>query len=59
MFTDCERLWVVHIGNNDRIALSARDEGFICLGWTKIGDLSTYSTRERMRNVMEKDYDYK
>jgi len=33
-------LWVVHIGNDDRIALRALEEGFVCIGWTDIGDLS-------------------
>ena len=56
MFEDREKLWVVHIGNSDRIALRARDEGFICIGWTIIGDLSSYSTREEMRSAMEKAF---
>lgn len=49
-------LWVVHIGNNDRIALRAKEEGFVCIGWTEIGDLSYYNTREKMRAAMEKAY---
>ncbi len=52
-FHDKTTLWVIHIGNNDRIALRARDEGFVCIGWTDIGDLSPYDTREKMRAAME------
>lgn len=50
------RLWVIHIGNDDRIALRARDEGFVCIGWTAIGDLSPYDTRVKMRRAMERAY---
>ena len=49
-------LWVVHIGKNDRIALRARDEGFACIGWTDVGDLSSYDTREKMRAAMIRAY---
>lgn len=49
-------LWVVHIGNDDRIAMRARDEGFVCIGWTEMGDLSPYDTRPKMRAAMEKAY---
>jgi len=54
MFEGKETLWVVHIGNDDSAALRARDEGFVCIGWTKLGDLSQFSTREAMRAAMEK-----
>lgn len=49
-------LWVVHIGNDDRIALRALDEGFVCIGWTDIGDLSPHDTRKSMRTAMERAY---
>ena len=45
-------LWVVHIGKDDRIPLRARDEGFVCIGWTAMGDLSQYTTREAMKTAM-------
>jgi len=54
MFEGKDTLWVVHIGNDDASALRARAEGFVCIGWTKLGDLSQYSTREEMRAAMEK-----
>lgn len=49
-------LWVVHIGKDDRIPLRARDEGFICIGWTTIGDLSQFPTREKMKTAMSKAF---
>ena len=49
-------LWVVHIGNDDHIALRALDEGFICIGWTKMGSLARYDTRPKMRKAMEAAY---
>ncbi|HYE96459.1 MAG TPA: restriction endonuclease [Rubricoccaceae bacterium] len=52
-FNDNGTLWVVHIGNNDRIGLRALKEGFVCLGWTAMGDLAPHSTREAMRKAME------
>jgi restriction system protein len=52
MFDDRDKLWVVHIGNSDKIALRARDEGFVCIGWTRMGDLSRYSTREQFKQAM-------
>jgi len=56
MFEGRETLWVVHIGKSERIALRARDAGFICIGWEAIGDLSSHDTREKMRKAMEKAY---
>jgi restriction system protein len=52
LFEGRETLWVIHIGNNDKIALRARDEGFVCIGWTKMGDLSSYSTRDEFKKAM-------
>lgn len=52
-FSNASTLWVVHIGNDDRIALRAREEGFVCIGWTKMGDLAPYDTRPKMRKAME------
>ena len=56
MFEGKETLWVIHIGNNDRIALRAREEKFLCIGWTLIGDLSPYNSRDKMRNAMERAF---
>ncbi len=52
MFDDHNTLWVIHIGNNDKVALRARDEGFVCIGWTKMGNLARYSTRDKMKQAM-------
>ena len=49
-------LWVVHIGNSDRIALRARDEGFVCIGWTALGPLSQLDSREKMKAAMKATY---
>lgn len=53
MFEGKETLWVVHIGNDDDIALRAKQEGFVCIGWTKMGSLAPFETREAMRAAME------
>lgn len=55
-FDGANTLWVIHIGNNDRIALRALDEGFVCIGWTAMGDLSAHGTRPAMRAAMEAAY---
>jgi restriction system protein len=52
MFEGKSTLWVVHIGKDDKIALRARNEGFVCIGWTKLGDLSKYPTRQAMKEAM-------
>jgi len=49
MFENKSKLWVVHIANHDAIAVRAQEEGFICIGWTKIGDLSPHNTRDKMK----------
>ena len=49
LFDGHNTLWVIHIGNDDRIALRARNEGFVCIGWTQIGNLARYKTREAMK----------
>ena len=49
-------LWVVHIGNDDKVAVRALDEGFICIGWTAMGDLSQFPTRDSARDAMAKTY---
>lgn len=51
-----DRLWVVHIGHNDQIALRAHREGFVCVGWSRMGDLSVFKTREQMRAAMERTW---
>lgn len=51
MFEDATRLWVVHIGNNARLAERARNEGFMCIGWTKVGDLTPYNTIGKMKTA--------
>ena len=56
MFEGKETLWVVHIGNDDDVALRAREEGFVCIGWTKLGDLSKFPSREAMRAAMEQTW---
>jgi restriction system protein len=56
MFQDKETLWVIHIGENDRLALRAVDEGFVCIGWLSLGDLSSHTTRESIRAAMEGVY---
>lgn len=52
MFDNANRLWVVHISNNAKLAERARNEGFMCIGWTTMGDLSPHDTREKMKAAM-------
>src|SRR5204863_9163713 len=42
-------LWVVHISNNEVGARRAQSEGFVCIGWTRLGDLTLYDTRDKMK----------
>lgn len=56
MFENATRLWVVHISNNARLAARAQREGFICIGWTKIGDLTPYDSREKMKAALQRAY---
>lgn len=56
MFENNSRLWVVHISNHEPTALRAQAEGFICIGWTKIGNLAPYNTREKMKAAYRKGF---
>lgn len=49
MLESASKLWVVHISNNARLAERARNEGFICVGWTKLGDVSSFDSFPKMR----------
>lgn len=53
MFENSTRLWVIHISNNKHLAERAQAEGFICVGWTKIGDLAPYDTPEALKAAYE------
>ncbi len=56
MFENKSTLWVVHIANDARIALRAQEEGFVCIGWTKIGNLAPYDTRDKMKAAYRKGF---
>ncbi len=56
IFSTASTLWVIHIGDDHQTALRALEEGFVCIGWTHIGDLSPYDTRPKMRAAMEAAY---
>lgn len=56
MFENANRLWVVHISNNAKLAERARNEGFMCIGWTKIGDLTKLDTRESLKAAYERAF---
>ena len=49
MFENQTRLWVIHISNSARLAERARNEGFMCIGWTRLGDLSSYDKKPKMK----------
>jgi restriction system protein len=54
MFDNASHLWVVHISNSAKLAARAQKEGFICIGWTRMGDLTPYDTREKMKAAMHR-----
>ena len=56
MFEKAETLWVVHIGHNDHIALRARDEGFIAIGWVEMGDMSSLKTRDEFKEAFKRAF---
>jgi restriction system protein len=56
MFDDKSRLWVIHISNDEDCAQRAQSEGFICIGWTKLGNLAPYNTRDKMKAAYRKAY---
>jgi restriction system protein len=56
MFDNASRLWVVHVSNHAKIASRAQREGFVCIGWTKIGDLSRHDSREKMKAAMHRAF---
>lgn len=56
MPTPSDKLWVIHIGNNDRIAKRVQEEGFICIGWTRMGDLTPFDTRDEARDACKRTY---
>ena len=56
MPTSSDKLWVVHIGNNDEVAQRAQTEGFVCIGWTRMGDLAPNDNREKARAAYEQTY---
>jgi restriction system protein len=56
MFENKTNLWVVHISNHEPSALRAQQEGFICIGWTRIGNLAPYDTRDKMKAAYRNCY---
>jgi restriction system protein len=56
MFENSTHLWVVHLSNDEASAQRARDEGFICIGWTKIGNLAPHDSRDKMKAAYRKGY---
>lgn len=56
MFENKSNLWVVHISNHESSALRAQEKGFICIGWTKIGNLAPHDTRDKMKAAYRKGF---
>lgn len=48
IFEEKSTLWVIHIGDDDLLALRARDEGFVCIGFADI-DATNLDTREKTK----------
>lgn len=56
MFEQASRLWVVHISNNRHLAERAQEEGFICIGWTRIGNLAGLDSSEKLKAAYERAF---
>jgi restriction system protein len=56
MFENKTTLWVVHISSDEAIALRGQEEGFICIGWTRIGNLGAYDTRDKMKSAYRRGF---
>src|ERR1051326_3296224 len=56
MFEKASHLWVLHISNHEETARRAQLEGFVCIGWTKMGDLSKLPTRDAVKAAMRRAY---
>lgn len=60
MFDDASRLWVIHIsGKGKHVVARVQDEGFVCIGWTKIGNLSPHDTPEKLKAAFEQAFPHK
>jgi len=55
-FEGRQTLWVLHMGNDQETALQARDKGFVAIGWSKLGDLARFKTREALKEAMAKTW---
>lgn len=55
-FDGHDTLWVLHISKDETTAIRARDEGFVCIGWSKLGDLNQYPTRDALKEAMLKTW---
>lgn len=56
MFDDASRFRVIHISNHKGIARRARQEGFVCIGRTKMGDASPLDSRAVLKEPMRKTW---
>jgi restriction system protein len=56
MFENKTTLWVIHISNSEEVASRAQKEGFVCIGWTRLGNLAPYDTREKMKIAYRRAY---
>lgn len=60
MFENATCLWVIHISNKGRnIVERAEAEGFVCIGWNRIGDLTPYDTPEKLKAAYEAAFPHK
>lgn len=55
-FEGRQTLWVLHMGNDYQTVLRARDEGFVAIGWSKLGNLIRFNSREALKEAMFKTW---
>ena len=53
---DSVNYWMYAPGENASKWLECQEEGIICIGWDKLGDVSKYRTREDVRSEIKKYY---
>jgi restriction system protein len=49
-------LWVIHMADDPNIAERAVREHFICIGWTALGDLNQYKSRESLKEAYRRTW---
>jgi len=49
MFEHADRAWGIHISHSRKAAERAQKDGFVCIGWTRLGDLRPHDTLDKIK----------